>query len=249
MSGWATTRTRCWCQSVWGEFSMPGIWTRSEPGAQRPFMAGLAVQQRFARDAYRRFVQMFGKTCWTSTRSSSRSGTTRRAQGRTRTPTSTPHDLRALTGSSGIIRDETGEDFPEEPRARSREAIEAVFGPERGAGRCLPTAEQDQRRPGNGGQRGGHGAGNMGDDSGTAVKTTRNATGEKGRTATTRPTRRVRTSWPDPQHAARHAVAGAGEASHDGLLAGMSTSRTTTATCATSSSPSSAASCGSSRPA
>ena len=94
---------------------------------------GLAAQtgnERFAWDSYRRFVQMFGNVVrgveGERFEDAIKARQGRRAASRT-TPTSTPTALRELVDRSRAFRDETGEDFPQDPQEQLEQAIRAVF--------------------------------------------------------------------------------------------------------------------------
>src|SRR6185437_16231417 len=94
---------------------------------------GLAKQtnnERFAYDSYRRFVQMFGKIVLDI------SGETfehaleelRKARGVETDPELSAEDLRELVETfKGIVRDEKGIDFPQDPKEQLEYAIDAVF--------------------------------------------------------------------------------------------------------------------------
>jgi len=168
-------------------FSMPGMMdTVLNLGLNDESVKGLAKQtnnERFAYDSYRRFVQMFGKIVLDVP-----GGLFEEAL----------HDLVEQKGLSletelsaadladcvetfkGIVRSETGVEFPHEPPAQLRYAIEAVFKSWNGK------RAQDYRRfesiPDDLGTAVNVQTmvfGNKGDDSGTGVAFTRNpATGE-----------------------------------------------------------------------
>src|SRR6266545_2536634 len=118
------------------KFSMPGMMdTVLNLGLNDRSVEGLAKQtsnDRFAWDAYRRFVQMFGKIVLDipGDRFEERLDEAKGSKGPDAKDTDLDAtDLRELTEEfKQIIRDETGEDFPEEPRKQLEKAIEAVFG-------------------------------------------------------------------------------------------------------------------------
>ena len=93
-------------------------------------LASVTGNERFAWDSYRRFVQMFGNVC--------RGVTGERFQDAIKEQKSkagvkldtelSVDDLRALTATfKEIYREQTDEDFPQEPREQLRQAIVAVF--------------------------------------------------------------------------------------------------------------------------
>src|SRR5207237_8604100 len=94
----------------------------------------------------------------------------------------TAEDLRELTEEfKAIVREESGEDFPQEPRRQLEKAIEAVFKSWNGA-RAVAYRRQNKISDALGTAVNVVAMvfGNMGEDSGTGVAFTRNpATGEK----------------------------------------------------------------------
>jgi pyruvate,orthophosphate dikinase len=171
------------------KFSMPGMMdTVLNLGLNDRSVNGLAAQtsnERFAWDAYRRFVQMFGKIVLDidGERFDERLDAAKERKGEGAKDTDLDaEDLRALTEEfKGIIRAETGEDFPEDPRAQLRKAIEAVFGSWNGA-RAVAYRRQNKISDdlGTAVNVVAMVFGNMGDDSGTGVVFTRNpATGDR----------------------------------------------------------------------
>src|SRR6266700_1738834 len=117
------------------KFSMPGMMdTVLNLGLNDRSVEGLAKQtsnDRFAWDAYRRFVQMFGKIVLDihADRFEEKLDEAKAAKGQDAKDTDLDAgDLRALTEEfKSIVRAETGEDFPQEPDAQLETAIEAVF--------------------------------------------------------------------------------------------------------------------------
>src|SRR5947209_1244106 len=115
------------------KFSMPGMMdTVLNLGLNDPSVHGLAKQsndERFAWDSYRRFVQMFGKIVLDidPDRFEELLDEAKAAKGQGAKDTDLgPADLRKVTDAfKGIVREETGEDFPQEPRAQLEKAIEA----------------------------------------------------------------------------------------------------------------------------
>jgi pyruvate,orthophosphate dikinase len=179
------------------KFSMPGMMdTILNLGINSEAAAGLARltgDERFALDAHRRFIQMFGKTA-------KGIGTRKDGEGEEENPFEAAlearkraagvendadlgvDDLRQLVDEyRRVYRDALGEDFPEDPRVQLQEAIRAVFrswmNPRAIAYRKneripddLGTAVNVQTMV----------FGNMGEDSGTGVAFTRDPiTGEK----------------------------------------------------------------------
>ena len=146
------------------KFSMPGMMdTVLNLGLNEASVAGLAAQTgddlRFARDAYRRFIQMFGKIVMDVPADAFEHALDEAKQAKGPDAQDTDldaEDLSALTERFlAIYREHTGSDFPTEPKEQLRLAIEAVFKSWNGKrARRLPPAEQDQRRPGHGGERG-----------------------------------------------------------------------------------------------
>ncbi|HXY72593.1 MAG TPA: pyruvate, phosphate dikinase, partial [Actinomycetota bacterium] len=171
------------------KFSMPGMMdTVLNLGLNDRSVNGLTAQtsnERFAWDAYRRFVQMFGKIVLDidGEKFDERLDAAKERKGEGAKDTDLDAgDLRALTDEfKEIIRKETGEDFPEDPRAQLRKAIEAVFGSWNGA-RAVAYRRQNKISDdlGTAVNVVAMVFGNMGDDSGTGVVFTRNpATGHK----------------------------------------------------------------------
>jgi pyruvate, orthophosphate dikinase len=171
------------------KFSMPGMMdTVLNLGLNDRSVEGLAEQtqnDRFAWDAYRRFVQMFGKIVLDipgdKFEEKLDEAKERKGPEAKDTDLDAP-DLRALTEEfKAIIRSETGEDFPEDPRKQLEKAIEAVFGSWNGK-RAVDYRRQNKISDdlGTAVNVVAMVFGNMGDDSGTGVAFTRDpATGEK----------------------------------------------------------------------
>jgi pyruvate, orthophosphate dikinase len=171
------------------KFSMPGMMdTVLNLGLNDRSVQGLAKQtsnERFAWDAYRRFVQMFGKIVLDidAEKFEERLDAAKERKGEGAKDTDLDaDDLRALTEEfKGIIRAETGQDFPEEPRTQLEKSIEAVFKSWNGA-RAVAYRRQNKISDdlGTAVNVVAMVFGNMGDDSGTGVVFTRNpASGEK----------------------------------------------------------------------
>ncbi|MDP8957056.1 MAG: pyruvate, phosphate dikinase [Actinomycetota bacterium] len=117
------------------KFSMPGMMdTVLNLGLNDTSVEGLAHQtsnDRFAWDSYRRFVQMFGKIVLDidPDRFESLLDEAKERKGPdTKDTDLSAEDLRELTARfKEVVREETGEDFPQEPRLQLEKAIEAVF--------------------------------------------------------------------------------------------------------------------------
>src|SRR5438094_4097718 len=118
------------------KFSMPGMMdTVLNLGLNDRSVQGLAKQtgnDRFAWDAYRRFVQMFGKIVLDIPGDAFERllDEAKERKGPDAKDTDLDaDDLRALTDEfKGIVRERTGEDFPQDPRRQLEKSIEAVFG-------------------------------------------------------------------------------------------------------------------------
>src|SRR5581483_2746270 len=115
-------------------FSMPGMMdTVLNLGLNDVSVGGLAKQtsnERFALDSYRRFVQMFGRIVLDIDGDVFEHALTklRQERGAASDTDLDADDLRGLVDTfKGIVRDKTGEDFPQDPRVQLRHAIEAVF--------------------------------------------------------------------------------------------------------------------------
>src|SRR6266536_4601746 len=168
---------------------MPGMMdTDLNLGLNDRSIEGLTKQtgnERFAWDSYRRFVQMFGKIVLDipGDRFEEKLDEAKASKGSDAKDTDLDaDDLRRLTEEfQGIIRDETGEAFPEEPRQQPEKANEAVFGSWNGK-RAVDYRRQNKISDdlGTAVDVVAMVFGNMGDDSGTGVAFTRDpSTGEK----------------------------------------------------------------------
>ncbi len=171
------------------KFSMPGMMdTVLNLGLNEETLKGLvalAGNDRFGWDAYRRFIQMFGRIVMDVKASrfdeplearKERTGTT------PRTPTSPSTTSRPSSGSTRrIVKADTGRDFPTDPYEQLDLAIKAVFAS------WFGKRANDYRNSQNIAHDLGTAVnvvtmvfGNMGDDSGTGVAFTRDPnTGEK----------------------------------------------------------------------
>jgi pyruvate,orthophosphate dikinase len=114
--------------------SMPGMMdTILNLGLGDEAVQGLARttgNERFAWDSYRRFVQMFANVCRgvPGERLEELIAERKRHAGVTQDTELSVEDLRALTESfKGLYRDQTGEEFPQDPSEQLRQAIVAVF--------------------------------------------------------------------------------------------------------------------------
>jgi len=119
------------------KFSMPGMMdTVLNLGLGDASIQGLAKQSdgdwRFAWDAYRRFIQMFGKIVMgiPGEAFEDRLEEAKHRKGPNAQDTDLDaDDLQALVETfQGVYRDHVGSDFPADPREQLRLAIEAVFG-------------------------------------------------------------------------------------------------------------------------
>ena len=169
-------------------FSMPGMMdTVLNLGLNDASVKGLAKQtgnERFALDSYRRFVQMFGKIVLgiSGERFEHALSEAVEAKGVGSETDLDASDLAAVVETfKGIVSEETGQEFPQDPDAQLHHAIEAVFRSWNGRRARdyrrmegipddLGTAVNIQTMV----------FGNKGEDSGTGVAFTRNpATGER----------------------------------------------------------------------
>ncbi len=114
--------------------SMPGMLdTVLNLGLNDTSVEGLAratESDRFAWDSYRRFVQMFGNVCrGVSGKAIEEAIKQRKSSAGVKLDTElSVEDLKGLVDDfKGLYRDETGEDFPQDPREQLTQAIRAVF--------------------------------------------------------------------------------------------------------------------------
>ena len=168
------------------KFSMPGMMdTVLNLGlnqATREGLATLTENPRFAADAYRRFIQLFGKIVLgvEGERFEHVMDETKGHGERLDTDLSTEELLQIAETFKGIIKTDVGVEFPEDPNEQLREAIAAVFRSWNGR------RARDYRRINKIADSLGTAVnvqsmvfGNMGNDSATGVAFTRNpATGE-----------------------------------------------------------------------
>jgi pyruvate,orthophosphate dikinase len=171
------------------KFSMPGMMdTVLNIGLNDVSVDGLAKQsgnERFAWDSYRRLVQMFGKTVLGVDGELFEHAIDRlkEQRGVKSDLELDAGDLRALTGTfQSIVKEQTGRDFPTDPREQMDLAIRAVFDSWNGDRARL--YRRQERIPADLGTAVNVQAmvfGNLGMDSGTGVAFTRDpATGATG---------------------------------------------------------------------
>jgi pyruvate,orthophosphate dikinase len=172
------------------KFSMPGMMdTVLNLGLNEDSLKGLARQtgddMRFANDAYRRFIQMFGKIVMNVPGDAfehALDDAKERKGGNALDTDLDADDLRALIDRFlAIYQEHTGEAFPTDPRAQMRLATEAVFKSWNGK-RAIDYRRQNKISDdlGTAVNVVAMVFGNRGDDSGTGVAFTRDpATGEK----------------------------------------------------------------------
>ena len=171
------------------KFSMPGMMdTVLNIGITDESVHGLAKQsgnERFAWDAYRRLVQMFGKTVLGIDGDAFEHAIdeAKQAKGTTNDLDLDAGDLNQLTERfKEIVREHTGREFPQEPHEQMDLAIEAVFNSWNSDRAVL--YRRQERIPADLGTAVNVVAmvfGNLGADSGTGVAFTRDpATGQQG---------------------------------------------------------------------
>ena len=172
------------------KFSMPGMMdTVLNLGLNEDSLQGLAKQSegdvRFANDAYRRFIQMFGKIVMNVPGEAFEEALERAKEAKFEGATDTDldaDDLRTLIGEFRRIYEEhTGSAFPRDPREQLRLSIEAVFKSWNGR-RAIDYRRQNKISDdlGTAVNIVAMVFGNRGMDSGTGVAFTRDpATGEK----------------------------------------------------------------------
>jgi pyruvate, orthophosphate dikinase len=169
-------------------FSMPGMMdTVLNLGLNDTSVKGLAKQtgnERFAQDSYRRFVQMFGKIVLGIAGERFEDGLHEavKAKGAGSETELSASDLAGVVETfKGIVKEETGSDFPQNPDDQLAAAIEAVF--KSWNGRRARDYRRLEKIPDDLGTAVNVQTmvfGNKGEDSGTGVAFTRNpATGER----------------------------------------------------------------------
>ena len=116
------------------KFSMPGMMeTVLNIGLNDESVLGLAAvsgNERFAWDSYRRLIQMFGKTVLDIDGDlfSDALDELKAARGVKGDTELTADDLKGLVDTfKGIVKEQTGNDFPQDPRTQMDMGIEAVF--------------------------------------------------------------------------------------------------------------------------
>ena len=171
------------------KFSMPGMMeTVLNVGLNDETVDGLARfsnNERFAWDSYRRLIQMFGKTVLDidGDRFADALDHAKKAKGYTADTQLTAEDLKELVGVyKAIVKEETGKDFPQTPRAQLDLAVEAVFNSwNTDRARLYRRRERISDDLGTAVNVQSMVFGNLGEDSGTGVCFTRDpSTGEQG---------------------------------------------------------------------
>jgi pyruvate,orthophosphate dikinase len=171
------------------KFSMPGMMdTVLNIGLSDESVDGLAKQsgnERFAWDSYRRLIQMFGKTVLgiDGDRFEDALDSAKQSRDATSDTDLDATDLRSLTDVyKQIVRQQTGREFPQDPREQMDLAIRAVF--ESWNGERAELYRRQERIPADLGTAVNVVAmvfGNLGEDSGTGVAFTRDpASGAQG---------------------------------------------------------------------
>jgi pyruvate, orthophosphate dikinase len=171
------------------KFSMPGMMdTVLNIGLSDESVDGLAKQsgnERFAWDAYRRLIQMFGKTVLDidGEHFEHAIDAAKNAKGVSSDTELTAEDLKALTATyKELVREHAGREFPQDPREQMDLAVLAVFSSWNSDRAVL--YRRQERIPGDLGTAVSIVAmvfGNLGDDSGTGVAFTRDpGTGAQG---------------------------------------------------------------------
>jgi pyruvate, orthophosphate dikinase len=171
------------------KFSMPGMMdTVLNIGLSDESVDGLAKQsgnERFAWDAYRRLIQMFGKTVLDidGEHFEHAIDAAKNAKGVASDTELTAEDLKALTATyKELVREHAGREFPQDPREQMDLTVVAVFNSWNSARAVL--YRRQERIPGDLGTAVSIVAmvfGNLGDDSGTGVAFTRDpGTGAQG---------------------------------------------------------------------
>jgi pyruvate,orthophosphate dikinase len=171
------------------KFSMPGMMdTVLNVGLSDQSVDGLAKQsgnERFAWDAYRRLIQMFGKTVLDidGAHFERAIDVAKEAKGATSDTELNAEDLKTLTSVyKDIVVEQAGRQFPQDPREQMNLAVMAVFNSWNSDRAVL--YRRQERIPGDLGTAVSVVAmvfGNLGDDSGTGVAFTRDpGTGAQG---------------------------------------------------------------------
>jgi pyruvate, orthophosphate dikinase len=172
------------------KFSMPGMMdTVLNLGLNDVSVKGLAAQtggdMRFANDAYRRFIQMFGKIVMDVPAEAFEhaldEAKERKSPGAQDTDLDADDLAQLIDRFHAIYREHTGEDFPQDPKDQLRLAIDAVFESWNGR-RAIDYRRQNKISDdlGTAVNIVAMVFGNRGDDSGTGVAFTRDpSTGER----------------------------------------------------------------------
>ena len=171
------------------KFSMPGMMdTVLNIGLSDESVAGLAKQsgnERFAWDAYRRLIQMFGKTVLgiDGDHFEHAIDAAKKAKGAATDTELTAEDLKALTAAyKDLVLEHAGREFPQDPREQMDLAVKAVFNSWNSDRAVL--YRRQERIPADLGTAVSVVAmvfGNLGNDSGTGVAFTRDpGTGAQG---------------------------------------------------------------------
>jgi pyruvate,orthophosphate dikinase len=171
------------------KFSMPGMMdTVLNIGLSDGSVDGLAKQsgnERFAWDSYRRLIQMFGKTVLgiDGEHFEHALDAAKHAKGATSDTELSAEDLKKLvTAFKGIVAEQAGREFPQDPREQLDLAVLAVFDSWNSSRAVL--YRRQERIPSDLGTAVSVVAmvfGNLGDDSGTGVAFTRDpGTGAQG---------------------------------------------------------------------
>jgi pyruvate, orthophosphate dikinase len=171
------------------KFSMPGMMdTVLNIGLSDESVAGLAKQsgnERFAWDAYRRLIQMFGKTVLDidGEHFSRAIESAKQAKGVSNDTELDADDLKSLTATyKDLVAEHAGREFPQDPREQMDLAVTAVFDSWNSDRAVL--YRRQERIPADLGTAVSIVAmvfGNLGDDSGTGVAFTRDpGTGAQG---------------------------------------------------------------------
>src|SRR6266498_1188645 len=143
-------------------------------GGKGANLAEMTSNERFAWDSYRRFVQMFGKIVLgiDADKFEEKLDEAKATKGEEAKDTDLDAgDLKRLTDDfKEIVKSETGEDFPQDPRMQLQKAIEAVFKSWNGA-RAVAYRRQNKISDdlGTAVNIVAMVFGNMGEDSGTGV--------------------------------------------------------------------------------
>jgi len=171
------------------KFSMPGMMdTVLNIGLSDESVHGLAAQsgdERFAWDSYRRLIQMFGDTVLgiDGERFSETLDEAKSARGAKTDVDLKADDLKELVGKfKSIVSEETGREFPQDPREQMDLAVRAVFDSWNGSrARLYRRQERIPHDLGTAVNICSMVFGNLGPDSGTGVAFTRDpASGQQG---------------------------------------------------------------------